>query len=197
MPSTIHSEGLKIARLMMVLSGMSPLFVLWAIRGSKLLSDRSMVGFCALMVIIPNLFLLLLIRNAKKQQLKRELVVGSAEDHRDHLLVYLFATLLPFYAIDTGTPRDFAALLAALVFVVFLFWHLGLHYMNIFFAIFGYRVFTILPPRDENSVSGRISLVLITPRTSLLSGERIVAYRLSDTVCFEARACQPKSTLEI
>jgi hypothetical protein len=31
MADTKHSEGLKLARLFMVLSGMSPLFILWAI----------------------------------------------------------------------------------------------------------------------------------------------------------------------
>ena len=99
--------------------------------------------------------------------------------------------LLPFYPVETGTWRDFAALISALGFVVFLFWHLNLHYMNIVFAICGYRVFTILPPKEENPISGRISLVLITPRTSVLSGERIVAYRLSDTVYFEAGPGMP------
>jgi hypothetical protein len=181
------SEGLKIARLMMVLSSISPLFVLWAIRGSKLLPDRYLIGFCAVMVILPNMFLWLRIRTARSLNVTRELVIGSAEDHRDHLLVYLFAMLLPFYPIDTGTWRDLAALIAALSFVVFLFWHLNLHYMNLMFAIRGYRVFTIPPPRDDNPFSGRASQVLITPRVALLPGERIVAYRLSDTVYFEER----------
>jgi hypothetical protein len=181
----------------MVLSSLSPLFVLWAIRGSKLVCDRYLLGFCALMVVVPNLFLWLRIRTAKKQQIKRELVIGSAEDHRDHLLVYLFATLLPFYSIDTGTWRDFAALLTAVAFVVFLFWHLSLHYMNIIFAICGYRVFTIHAPTDDNPVSGRISLVLITPRINIVSGERIMAYRLSDTVYFEARKWQTRSNLNL
>ena len=105
--------------------------------------------------------------------------------------------LLPFFPIDTGTWRDFVALISALAFVVFLFWHLNLHYMNIVFAIGGYRVFTILPPKDDNPISGRASLVLITHRTSLLSGERVVAYRLSDTVYFEVKECQPRSTLTL
>jgi hypothetical protein len=105
--------------------------------------------------------------------------------------------LLPFYPIDTGTWRDFAALLSALAFVVFLFWHLNLHYMNLLFALRGYRVFTILPPQDDNPISGRTSLVLITPRTSVLSGARIVAFRLSDTVYFEVKECQSDSTLKL
>ena len=34
-----HGEGLKLARLLMVLSSVSPLFVLWAIRGTTLVPD--------------------------------------------------------------------------------------------------------------------------------------------------------------
>jgi hypothetical protein len=192
-----HSEGLKIARLFMVLSGMSPLFILWAIRGSKLICDRYFLSFCAVMVVLPNAYLLARIGTATRQQLKRDLTVGSAEDHRDYLLVYLFATLLPFYSIDTGTWRDFIALFLAVVFVVFLFWYMSLHYMNIFFALCGYRVFTITSPADNNRFSGRTSLVVITPRNSLLPGEHIDAYRLSDTVYFEAKKCQTNSTLEL
>ena len=45
------SEGLRVARLLMVLSSISPLFVLWAIRGSKLLTDYYLLPFCALMVL--------------------------------------------------------------------------------------------------------------------------------------------------
>jgi hypothetical protein len=145
MPNPARGEGLKIARLLMVLSSISPLFVLWAIKGSKLVPDSYLLSLCSLMVILPNFFLWMRIEAAKEHQVKSELVVGSAEDHRDHLLVYLFAMLLPFYPIDTGTWRDFAALIAALAFVVFLFWLLNLHYMNIIFTIRGYRVFTILP----------------------------------------------------
>jgi len=191
------SEGLRLARLMMVLSGLSPLFVLWAIRGSKILCDRYLWTLCGVMVIFPNLFLWLRILIVKKKQLNNEVVVGKAEDHRDHLLVYLFATLLPFYSIDTASWRDFAALITAVVFVVFLFWYLNLHYLNILFAIRGYRVFTIASPKDENPFSGRTSLVLITPRAYLAEGERIIAYRLSNTLFFEAKPCQPSSTLEL
>jgi hypothetical protein len=185
MSQSSQGEGLKIARLMMVLSSTSPLFVLWAIRGSKLIPDRYLVSFCVLMVVVPYLYLWIRIKTARRLNLTRELVIGSAEDHRDHLLVYLFAMLLPFYPIDTGTFRDLAALVTALAFVVFLFWHLNLHYMNIMFAIRGYRVFTISPPSDDNPLSGKTTQVLVTRKIALLPGERVVAYRLSDTVYFE------------
>jgi len=187
-PSSTHPEGLKAARLLMVLSSVSPLFILWAIRGNSLIPDRYFIGFCALMDFLPNALLWLRIRTAKKQTDKRELKVGSADDHRDHILLYLFAMLLPFYSQDIGTWRNLGATVAALAFIVFLFWHLNLHYMNLLFAALGYRVFTVYPPGDGNPLTGKTRHAVITRRVSLAPGEQLVAYRLSDTVYLEADA---------
>jgi hypothetical protein len=184
MPSQ-HNEGLKTARLLMVLSSISPLFIFWAVRGNSLIPDRYFLSFCVLMIVLPNAFLWLRIRIATRLREQRELTVGTAEDHRDHLLVYLFSMLLPFYAPDVGTWRSFAATVAALGFIVFLFWHLNLHYMNIGFAVLGYRVFTVYPPKDDNPLSGKSSQVLITRRATISEGERIVGLRISDTVYLE------------
>ena len=188
MPPSAHSEGLKAARLLMVLSSISPLFILWAIRGNSLVPDRWFIGFCALMVVVPNFFLYLRICIAKKQADKRALTVGTTDDHRDHILVYLFAMLLPFYSEDLGTWRDLGATVAALAFIVFLFWHLNLHYMNLIFAARGLRVFTVYPPAGGNALTGKTRYALITRRVSLASGDQIVVYRLSDTVYLEAEA---------
>ncbi len=185
MPSRQHNEGLGTARLLMVLSSISPLFILWAIRGNALIPDRYFIAFCSLMVVVPNTFIWLRVRTARRLQERREIVVGTAEDHREHLLVYLFAMLLPFYAADLDTCRDLSAALAALGFIVFLFWHLNLHYMNLLFAVLGYRVFTVNPPADDNPLTGKSSHVLITRRVIVSSGERLVVYRLSDTVSME------------
>jgi hypothetical protein len=54
------------------------------------------------------------------------------------------------------------------------------------FAALGYRVFTVYPPADNNPITGKATHALITRRVSLASGERIIAYRLSDTVYLEA-----------
>lgn len=183
--SNTSHEGLKIARVLMVLSSISPLFILWAIRGNKLVPDLWFIGFCALMVVLPNTFLWLRIRTAKAKNDKREIVVGAADDHRDHILVYLFAMLLPFYSEDIGTVRDLASTLAALAFIVFLFWHLNLHYMNLLFAALGYRVFTVSPPADGNPLTGKSRCAVITRRVNLSPGNRFDAYRLSDTVYWE------------
>jgi len=179
------NEGLKAARLFMVMSSISPLCILWAIRGNSLISDQYFVGACALMVIGPNFFLWLRIRTAKKQNDKRAVTVGTADDHRDHILVYLFAMLLPFYSQNISAWRDFGATLAALGFIVFLFWHLNLHYMNLLFALRGFRVFTVYPPANGNPLTGKTRHAVITRRVSLAPGDVIVALRLSDTVYLE------------
>ena len=179
------AEGLKIARLLMVLSSMSPLFLLWAIRGNALVPDKYVFMVCAAMLSLPNLALGLRIWVAIRASDRREIAIGTAEDHRDHLLVYLFSMLLPFYAAELRNWRDMAAVLVALAFIVFLFWHLNLHYMNVLFAAFGYRVFSVSAPAAGIPLSGQSGLVVITKRPALVPGQKLIAYRLSDTVYFE------------
>jgi hypothetical protein len=103
MIQTGHNEGLKLARLLMVLSSVSPLFILWAIRGTALIPDVYFLTFCAAMVVGPNAFLWYRIRIARQRDDTRELAVAAVEDNREHLLVYLFAILLPFYADTLAT----------------------------------------------------------------------------------------------
>jgi hypothetical protein len=179
-------EGLKATRLMMVLSSISPLFILWAIRGNNLIPGRYFITACALLVLVPNLILWLRIRAAKAQGDKRLIVTGRAEDHRDHLLVYLITILLPFYSANLDTPREFGAAILAICFIVFLFWNMNLHYMNLAFAALGYRVFTVYPPSDGNPISGKRSFVVITKRAIIETTDRILAHRVSDSVFLES-----------
>jgi hypothetical protein len=180
-----RSERLRATRLLMVLSSISPLFILWAIRGNKVLPEWYFVSACGFLVIAPNLVLWLRIRTARRQNDKRTMVCGKAEDHRDHLLVYLIAILLPFYSANLGTARELGAALIAICFIVFLFWNMNLHYMNLAFAVFGYRVFTVMPPQDGNPVSGQDTFVVITRRAALEPGTHVSAFRISDTVFLE------------
>ena len=180
-----HTEGLKLARFIMVLSSMSPLFLLWSIRGTNLISDVYFIPGCLAMAAFPTGFLLLRELIARRQKDTRSLVIGKTEDHRSHVLVYLFAILLPFYRQNVDAWRDFLALLAALIFIVFLFWHLNCHYMNIVFALRGYRVLNVLSPDGESEYPNMVSFALITRRSTFQPDERIVAYRLSNTVYLE------------
>ena len=114
-------ESLKLARLFMVLSSLSPLFILLAIRGNNVIPDSWFVVACVLMALLPTAFLCWRICRAKRGNDVRELAAGASEDHRSHVLVYLFAILLPFYRGDLESSRDLVAMVVALVFIVFLF----------------------------------------------------------------------------
>jgi hypothetical protein len=181
-----YNEGLRIARLLMVISSFSPLFLLWAIRGNQLLPNIVFTGLCAVLILLPNISLLIRIMIAKRNEDAREIIVGNADEHRDHILVYLFAILLPFYSEDINSMRNLISTLTAITFIVFLFWHLNLHYINFFFALFGYRVFTVNPPQNNNPLTGNMCVVVITRRVNLLSGNKLKGYRLSNTVYMEA-----------
>ena len=180
-----RGEGLRLARLLMVLSSLAPLFVLLAIRGTSLFPELHFTVACLGMATLPSLFLWCRIHTARRDNDVRHLATGRTEDHRSHVLVYLFATLLPFYREEIATYRDLLAMCVALGLIVFLFWRLNLHYMNLFFAAAGYQVFTVSPPEDGNPHTGRESFVLITQRKQLREGERVNAFRLSNTVYLE------------
>ena len=189
-PTLNPPERLKPARLLMIISSFSPLFVLWAIKGNTLFQghlDYLFIAACLALAILPSFVLWLRIYIAKKEEDTREIIVGRASDSSDHILVYLFTMFLPLYLTNIVSVRDLFALLVALAFIIFLFFHLKLHYMNLIFACFGYRVFTIYPPEpnDKNPLHGRIPQVLITPRNHLVQSDRIISYRISNSVYIE------------
>src|SRR5437764_8494 len=115
---------------MMVLSSLTPLFALWAVRGLDPIPDRWLWFGCGALIVLPNTVFLVRLRLARMRGDTRTLSISRADDHRDHLLVYLFAVLMPLFDANIGKTRDSAATVFALSFVVFLFWHLNLHYMN-------------------------------------------------------------------
>ena len=178
-PDMQNREGLPFVRLMMIVSSLTPLFVLWAVRGMQPVPDKWLVATSAALIIFPNAVLLTRLAFATSHRDKHALAVESADDHRDHLLVYLFAMLIPLFDANVGKPRDSAATVLALLFVIFIFWHLNLHYMNIFFALFGYKVFTIRSSPDLQP------MVLLTQRSTLNPGTKVQAFRLSNTVFIE------------
>ena len=170
----------------MVLSSLSPLFILWAIRGSHLIPNPVLFLACGLLVIPPTGFILWWIWRAKKKRLKQTLFVGRTEDHTNHVLVYLFANLFPFFQEDPKSYRELLAIVLALAFIAYIFYRLNLHYINIIYALWGYRLFTVSPPKDASSLSENESFIVISKRRFLASGESFPSYRLSDTVYLES-----------
>jgi hypothetical protein len=100
--------------------------------------------------------------------------------------------LLPLYDLNFGETRDALAALIAAAFIIFLFYHLHMYYMNVVFAVLGYRVFTIHPssPEGENCLSRADKFVLLTSRPHLRPDQEITALRISNAVYFEPRKLQ-------
>ncbi|TXN04292.1 hypothetical protein FV222_07740 [Methylobacterium sp. WL103] len=179
-------RGLGFARFVLVVSSLSPLFLLWAIRGTATLSDAYWIPSCITLFLILNLFLWLLVRRARQSDNRQTFKISSARDQREHLLVYLFAMLIPLYDANMGSPRDLCAVASAFLFVAFLFWHLKLHYMNIIFAIKGYHIFTcevqsatVSPDRDSPAFT---TYAVISRRHRLEEGMTVSGLRLGGNV---------------
>ncbi|HDX8345060.1 TPA: hypothetical protein RQM99_001450 [Aeromonas dhakensis] len=146
-------ENLGFTRVMMVIGSLSPFFVLAAIKGSKIIDDKYLLLGCLSFILIPNLILYIRISCAVKNNDKRSFVVKSVSDNREHLLVYLFAVLVPLYQANLDSLREISMLLVVLLFVVFLFLHLNLHYMNFVFALFGYKIYSVEVGEDLKKIA--------------------------------------------
>ena len=171
-------ETLPFVRVSMAIASLSPLFALAAIRGLPAVCDYWLIPSMLAAVVLPNGILWLRYRIAQQRNDRSELVVESATDNREHLLVYLFAVLMPLYQNTFTNTREVVANLCAVLFVVYLFVHMQLHYMNIIFAVLDYRVFSV-------ELKGA-KVILLTTRPRLFPGDKLSPFRLSDTVYFEA-----------
>lgn len=181
---TRANKGLRVARLLMVVSSLAPLFLLWAIRGAPPIPDWIWMVGCLLAAVVPNLALAWRWQIARRRNDHRAIIVHSARDQSEHLLVYLFAMLLPLYTANLSNERELFSVLAAFVFIVFLFWHMNLHYMNVVFAALGYRLYTV--ERMGAKGSRGEPIILLSRRTCPPeAGETVDGIRISDTVYVE------------
>jgi hypothetical protein len=57
---------------------------------------------------------------------------------------------------------------------------------NPFIFLGGYKVYKVYPPIDNNPYSGNKPFILITDRTYLKEGDRVLAYRLQNDIYLEA-----------
>ncbi len=170
----------------MILSSLSPLLILWAIRGVPVAPHNIFAICCVLAAIVPNLFLAARLIVAKRNKNPVPMPCGKAEDVRAHTLVYLLAILLPLYDQSSDTWFGAAATGVAFFLVSVLFYHLELYYTNIFFVWRGYYVFVVYPSDNENSYSRVDKYVLITRRKTLESVTKIDAYRITNSMYMEA-----------
>jgi hypothetical protein len=176
-------EDLTFFRGMLILASMSPVFLVWAILGMEKIPDQYFIPTCLLLVLVPHFFLLARIRIALKNKTEKELTIETAKDSKENLLTYFFPLILPLMAVSFSSWRGFAATIFLFLLMAFASWHLRVFYINIFFAIFGYRIFKITQPTNGLS-SNTDDRILITKHAQLIKGEKIVAVNLGGNVYY-------------
>lgn len=178
------SDGPGFVRFILVWSSLGPVFLLWAIRGVDALRDSVWIPLCLALFALPNIFLWLIFRRVRKNENTKTIDVERASDQREHLFTYLFAMLIPLFDVSLGGARDVAAMMLAMIFVMFLFWYLRLHYVNLIFAIWGYRIYTVEAKVGIGDGQGSrlVTYAVISRQHHLPSDSILTGYRLGGNV---------------
>lgn len=172
-------EVLSFTRLMMVIGSLSPLFILTAIKGSTVIGDVNLIFISTFLIVVPNIVLYIRIYFAKQDDDVKTFTVESVSDNTEHLLVYLFAVMIPLFQADLDKTSEVAMISVVFIFIVFLFMHLNLHYMNFIFAIFKYRIFTLSISEQPKKIA------VLTKNNYIETGDRKSFIRISNTVYME------------
>lgn len=182
-------EGLELTRFILVWSSLSPVFILWAVRGVDAIDDKYWLPVCGFLFLLPTVILWWILHQARKAENTKTIHISSAKDQREHLLTYLFAMLIPLFDANTDDMRDLIAVSLALIFVMFLFWHMRLHYMNLIFAMWGYRIFTVeakIGTTDKDRKRDRfVTYAVISRRHFIPDDDPLTGYRLGGRVLFD------------
>jgi hypothetical protein len=195
-PAIRPAEGLVVYRCLMIVGSFAPLFILLAIRGVPMIADPKLGAVpvmpaslflwgCVALAIVPTLIIFFRVRKAIKANDTRTIIAGEVTDNREHLLIYLFALILPLYQNSYSGIRDVWAAAVLVLFVFFILYHLSLHYMNLLFALLGYRVYTVRMGDSSNSFSGQCPFVVLSKRHDIPKQTKLLVHRISDTVYIE------------
>lgn len=178
--------GLKTARFLLVMSSLSPVFLLWAIRGVNGVDDELWIGLCLMLFSVPNLALKTLLYRSKISRNVKTIDYKAFSDHREQLITYLLAMMLPLVEASFAGIRDAIAAGVCTLFTIIIFWLMDLHYMNIFFLVLGYRIYEITVDTAP-SLAGleTANLIVITKQRNLTPGSPISGYRLGGNVIME------------
>lgn len=174
------NDGLPFVKLMMLLSSLAPLFLLVGIRGmDNVVSDKALLITVSCLLIIPYAILKWRIYRSVKSCDTFVIDVIDAKNNKEYLFTYLFTVLLPLYSVTISNNREFAAMVVAICFVIFVLWNMNLHFVNILFAFQGYRVYTI---ESFNSA------ILLSTRINISKDlKQLKVHRLSNTVFIELK----------
>lgn len=173
-----QKEGVPFIRLMMIISSLTPLFIMLSFRGAgDVISDYTLWIITSSVLLLPTLFIYLRIKVSMKNKEIYELPTENNTLNKEYLFTYLFTILLPLYSLSITSLRELLAVFSAILFVMLVLWNMNLHYINILLAMFGYRVFTLKTDDSKLLISSK----------QYLNNKSIKAHRISNSVYIEVK----------
>lgn len=184
----LKSDGLTLVRLALVVSALSPVFLLWAIRGVSVVSDHIWIPVCLGLFAAPNLIVWFIWERAISLKNEKTITVSKSSEQKDYLITYLLAVTIPIYQNDISSFRGVIAASLIFLFVTYIFWWVKLGYINVIFAIMGYRVHTLdsTAPGDRGGPVRITTYVLISKREHIPPGSVVTGLRLGGDVLLES-----------
>lgn len=177
----MRENGLKFLRFLLLISSVSPVFALLAIRGSEFDSEwyntiYSMVLWG--MVVISFLPLFIRCKIAKDEK-----VVLNISEHvlpcTDEYSTYILSIALPLCQNNLESINQLPYFIAMIVFVLVVFYIFNLYYLNLFFYLLGYKLYKITSEKTH-------SFVVITKKDiQEIINKKVVAIRLTNSLFWE------------
>lgn len=152
-----EERGLKFLRFSLLISSISPVFILLAIKGISLPNDMwNNVFRISLFLIAILSFVPLAIRynEARKESPIDKNVSSNIKPCTEEYSTYIISIALPLCQNDISNTNDLIYCIAMLSIVIFIFYIFNLYYLNIFFYMFNYRLYKII---NENETFVLIS----------------------------------------
>lgn len=186
-PARLGGDGLTFVRLALVVSALSPVFLLWAIRGVTAVDDKIWIPICLGFFLMSNAIVAAIWARALYAKNEKTLTVSNSSEQRDYLITYLLAVTIPIYQNDISSVRGIIAAGLIFLFVVYVFWWVKLGYINIIFAVLGYRVHTVdsTAPGDGGGPARITTYVFISRREHIPPGSVVTGIRLGGDVLLE------------
>lgn len=177
----MKENGLNFFRFLLLISSVSPVFALLAIKGSNFVIEGYNVAYSLIMwsiFIISFLPLLIRYEIAKNEKIKLTInknVTPCIEEYS----TYILSIALPLCQNDLVSEENFPFFIAMIIFVLIVFYVFNLYYLNIFFYILGYNLYKIVPNRSHSYV------IISKKEIQEIQSKDIIAIRLTNSLFWE------------
>ena len=177
----MKENGLKLLRFLLLISSVSPVFALLAIKGASFCMEKYNTIYSWVMwsiVIISFLPLLIRYNIAKDEKIKLTTstnIVPCVEEYS----TYILSIALPLCQNDLVQISQLKFFVATILFVLLVFYIFNLYYLNIFFYVLGYKLYKITPNKAHSYV------IISKKEIQEIQSRDIIAIRLTNSLFWE------------